>query len=97
MKLSRKKESPPAGNYKRRTAHDITCPSIPQDSHPRMGVPHLEVPSVLTWLEGGTQEHPHPDLRLVAGISPGKDIAPVEVLWDGDGVPPSPLGVNRNL
>ena len=40
-------------------------------------VPHPRVPP--TWLG-----YPPPDL---AGVSPGKDMGPVEVLWDGDGVP----------
>ena len=38
----------------------------------------------------GTRVPPPPprrDLGLVTGVPPGKDMRPVEVLWDGDGVP----------
>ena len=29
------------------------------------------------------------------GTHPGKEMGPVEVLWDGDGVPPSPIWTAR--
>ena len=32
--------------------------------------------------------YPHPDPEPFTGVSPRKDMRPVEVLWDGDGVPP---------
>ena len=44
---------------------------------PGQGVPHLGVLPVLTW-PGGYPRVPPP---------PGKNMGPVEVLWDGDGVP----------
>ena len=39
------------------------------------------------------REYPHPGDRLHPvwnwmGYSPGRDLEPVKVLWDGDGVPP---------
>ena len=35
-------------------------------------------------LDGGTPS-PHQNWM---GVPPGKDLSPVEVLWDGDGIPP---------
>ena len=106
------KDSPPAGNLKKRTACGITCPSVtcPRGTpswpgwgwgypSPGWGVPHPDlagrgysflgyplartgVPLTLAWvppIKGPGTSH---------WDTPGKDMGPVEVLWDGDGVPP---------
>ena len=39
----------------------------------------------------------HPDLGAVTGLPPGKDMEPVEILWDGDGDGVPTPSVNRHL
>ena len=68
-----KQESPPAGNSKRRTARGITCYSVTCPA----GTPSVGVPN--PWL--GV---PHLDLFRGGTGTPGKDMDPVEVLWDGN-------------
>ena len=73
LNLLPSQESPPVGNRKWRTTCGVTCPSI--TFHGRWGVPYPvrargEYP-ILSWLG-------YPP--------PRKDMGPVEVLWDGDGV-----------
>ena len=68
----------------RELPHPRTGDTLPWGTpspHPDQGGTPSQEPGVLT--------HPH----LVRGY-PGKDMRPVEVLWDGDGVPP--LDVDRH-
>ena len=46
------------------------------------GVPHNGVPPSQDWGTPGKGRGP------VAGVPPRKDMGPVEILWNGDGVPP---------
>ena len=45
---------------------------------------------ILTWPRVGVPLPPGRDLGPFTGGPPEKDVGPVEVLWDGDGVPPLP-------
>ena len=74
-----KQESRPAGNRKRHTAGGITCPSV--TCRGGGGVPHPD-------LAGDWATPLGRDLKPVTGVPAAKDMGPVEVLWDGDGVPP---------
>ena len=66
----------------------------------------MGVPLILTWLvgtpslAGGTPgKGPGTSGSIMGwrwGTPPRKDMGPVEVLWDGDGVNPSPPGVDRD-
>ena len=68
---------------------------------PGQGVPHPHLAGggylILTWPGGGTPlwgpQPPGTLGRYLGPVTrvpppPGKDMVPVEVLWDGDGVPP---------
>ena len=72
-------------------------------SWPGWGVPHPDLAgghSILIWrgvgtplwgtpcLDSGTEVPPRRDLGPVTRVPPDKDMGPVEVLWDGDEVPP---------
>ena len=78
------KESPPVGNHKRYTAHNLSKCHPVQDRgttiQSQQGVPHSVLDGVPTGLDGGT-----PHQKLDAG-TPGRNLEPVELLWDG--VPP---------
>ena len=88
VKFPLQQDSPPAGNRKSRTARAITCPRITYQGgggYPMLSWPGYILP--LNWCI--PQKGPR---TSYCGIPPRKDMGPVEVLWDGDRVPPPPWG-----
>ena len=60
--------------------------------------PHPALVMMAVWSERLLSGTPCPDLARgypITGVHPGKDMGPVKVLWDGDGVLPSHLWTNK--
>ena len=78
--------------------HLLSYPGGRGIPHPWLGVPQSWGIPIVTWPGGGVTPSLAegysimgtlcPDLGPVTEVLPRKDMGQVEVLWDGDGVPP---------